>query len=155
MQLGELNYVGNSKWLDRKGEYRVSCRNDRLMSKRRKSNIRGVPLSQIRERILILQDGLCFYCNYFGADTIDHVTPLASKGRNWPTNMVVACDECNQFKASRDPCECELARLEELHQWEDWEQTLHLLYHGCAECMAQPELFSSPFSVLEKYFQRQ
>lgn len=48
------------------------------------------------------RDGLlCSYCSkplLISEATLDHVEPLARGGRNHPSNMVVACNTCNNRK---------------------------------------------------------
>ncbi len=41
----------------------------------------------------------CFYCGEYG-DTIDHLLPRSKGGHTTPVNCVIACNLCNQSKAS-------------------------------------------------------
>jgi 5-methylcytosine-specific restriction endonuclease McrA len=58
-------------------------------------------------RIVIARDGLC--CHYCHAElteneiTIDHIIPKDSGGSNYPDNLCVCCDECNNRKRNMAP----------------------------------------------------
>lgn len=66
------------------------------------------------DRIPILRSGnhTCYYCGYAGisrgqeegADLdIDHVIPSSKGGSSLPSNLVVACKNCNQSKKAKTP----------------------------------------------------
>lgn len=48
------------------------------------------------------QNGKCAYCGC-DLDTsyhIDHIQPLSRGGSNWPTNLALACADCNHSKSN-------------------------------------------------------
>jgi hypothetical protein len=50
----------------------------------------------------------CRYCGLVAAETeltVDHVLPVALGGSDDPSNLVAACEDCNQGKASSGPDE--------------------------------------------------
>ncbi len=48
------------------------------------------------------QDGRCFYCHeQLRKFQIDHKTPFAKGGSNWPDNVVCACQRCNLRKGTK------------------------------------------------------
>jgi 5-methylcytosine-specific restriction endonuclease McrA len=49
------------------------------------------------------QFGLCFYCDKFLQPKyhIDHKTPLSKGGTNWPSNLALACPNCNLQKSDK------------------------------------------------------
>lgn len=73
--------------------------------------------------LLVTQKRRCFYCNQTirfsqlridpGCATVDHFIPLALRGQDDISNVVLACIGCNQRKAARAPS------LTELLKWND------------------------------------
>lgn len=61
------------------------------------------------------QRGKCAYCrlSFRGKHTVDHITPLALGGTNWPRNLQLTCRPCNTKKNAKDPI--------------DWARSLGLL----------------------------
>lgn len=59
------------------------------------------------QRIYAEQAGLCFYCRIAlnGDYEIEHKTPLARQGSNWPENLCCACTPCNRRKRTRTAAE--------------------------------------------------
>lgn len=58
---------------------------------------------QERNRRLLALNDTCHICGKPGADTIDHVVPLARGGTEHPTNLRPAhMYPCNAAKAARD-----------------------------------------------------
>jgi len=47
--------------------------------------------------------GLCAYGCGREASTLDHVWPVARRGKSEPSNLVPACKSCNSSKSDRDP----------------------------------------------------
>ena len=58
-------------------------------------------------RIFEEQGGLCAYCRRSIADGfhIDHAIPLSRGGSNWPSNLRLACQPCNQSKFTKTDAE--------------------------------------------------
>lgn len=80
----------------------------RLDAQRRRCRLKGVDgsftVSDI-ERITERQGGRCACCRKKRKLTIDHITPLAKGGSNWPRNIQMLCKSCNSRKQARDPIE--------------------------------------------------
>jgi 5-methylcytosine-specific restriction endonuclease McrA len=59
------------------------------------------------DRIKKLQRGLCAYCRckLNSKYHVDHITPLAKGGSNWPSNLQLCCPPCNLTKQAMDPIE--------------------------------------------------
>lgn len=55
------------------------------------------------ERLFAEQSGRCFYCGIALDQSyeIEHKTPLARGGSNWPSNLCCACKPCNRAKRTR------------------------------------------------------
>jgi 5-methylcytosine-specific restriction endonuclease McrA len=53
------------------------------------------------------QRGRCVYCNVKLGDSyhVDHIQPLARGGSNWPSNLQLTCERCNNRKRATDPIE--------------------------------------------------
>lgn len=57
------------------------------------------------------QGGCCHYCKarleLSGPNKcqLEHFVPLSRGGSNWPTNLVLACPDCNRKKGSKMPWE--------------------------------------------------
>jgi 5-methylcytosine-specific restriction endonuclease McrA len=51
------------------------------------------------------QRGKCAYCRKSIKDRydIDHIIALINGGSNWPSNIQLCCENCNQRKSSKDP----------------------------------------------------
>lgn len=57
--------------------------------------------------IRVQQKDRCAYCRV-GLNNrghVDHIVPLARGGSNWPRNIQLLCQPCNQRKKDRDPVE--------------------------------------------------
>jgi len=65
---------------------------------------RGSTRAWRKTRTLILQrdHGICHLCHQPGADSVDHITPLAAGGTDDPTNLAAAHQSCNSQKGG-DP----------------------------------------------------
>lgn len=59
------------------------------------------------ERLLKLQGFKCAECrkSVKTGYHVDHITPIARGGTNWPTNLQILCPPCNQHKHASDPIE--------------------------------------------------
>jgi 5-methylcytosine-specific restriction endonuclease McrA len=57
--------------------------------------------------LFVQQRGRCIYCNVkLGKGYhVDHVVPLIKGGSNWPSNLQLTCDKCNNHKRATDPLE--------------------------------------------------
>lgn len=53
------------------------------------------------------QKGCCYWCGVKVGDSyhVDHIVPLSRGGTDWPENLVVACQPCNQSKFNKLPHE--------------------------------------------------
>lgn len=49
--------------------------------------------------------GVCWWCRINDADGMDHLTPKSRGGTNDPSNLVPACDRCNNLKGNKTPAE--------------------------------------------------
>lgn len=58
--------------------------------------------ADVRE-LLKYQGGLCAYCHcHVGEDYhVDHKIPVSRGGPNWPSNLAIACKNCNLRKGKR------------------------------------------------------
>lgn len=45
--------------------------------------------------------GRCQYCNKEGADTLDHIIPMAKGGDRGALNITLACSDCNNEKGDK------------------------------------------------------
>ncbi|HPC12122.1 MAG TPA: HNH endonuclease, partial [candidate division Zixibacteria bacterium] len=70
-------------------------------------NFRKVPLKRImltRKNIILRDDGRCQYCGANkGPMTVDHVIPRTEGGSDSWSNLVCACERCNNLKGNRTP----------------------------------------------------
>lgn len=77
----------------------------------RKLNAEGAHTIADVRRIFEHQRGLCANCHTklfkSGKQTfhVDHITPLAKGGSNWPSNLQCLCPACNMNKSAKDPIE--------------------------------------------------
>lgn len=55
--------------------------------------------------LLDKQGGRCAFCvkKLSTGYHVDHVQPLAKGGSNWPSNLQILCQPCNNRKAAKDP----------------------------------------------------
>lgn len=70
---------------------------------RRRGRIKECEGSHSKADILSLfeaQGGMCSYCrrDVFNSYHVDHKTPIARGGSNWPSNLQITCSECNLQK---------------------------------------------------------
>ena len=62
-----------------------------------------------KDKLFEFQDGRCFWCqekmflgkNNPNSATIDHLVPRSKGGRNFESNYVIACHECNVSRGAR------------------------------------------------------
>jgi 5-methylcytosine-specific restriction endonuclease McrA len=80
-----------------------------LKSKRRAMELQaeGFYTSEDVARIYKLQHGKCAYCRVSLANGYhdDHITALVNGGTNWPSNIQLLCQPCNNKKHVKDPIE--------------------------------------------------
>lgn len=66
----------------------------------------GIPLTPKERFTILLRDGFaCVYCGARSPEArlhVDHVIPRAKGGDNHESNLVTACEPCNQGKATTD-----------------------------------------------------
>lgn len=57
--------------------------------------------------LFVKQRGRCVYCGtkLSTGYHVDHITPLAKGGSNWPSNLQLTCNKCNNQKRATDPVE--------------------------------------------------
>ena len=61
-----------------------------------------------------MSKGTCYYCEGgFALEdlTMDHIVPVARGGRSTPSNVVVACKNCNNEKKHLTPAEMILSKI--------------------------------------------
>ena len=71
----------------------------------RTKNAEGSYIGADLKAIFAAQKGKCAYCRCIivaGYD-IDHIVPLSRGGTNWPRNIQLTCESCNQKKHASDP----------------------------------------------------
>lgn len=76
-------------------EWRVSKHNQRA----RRKGLRGDLRTSQWLYLLFVWGGRCAYCGAL-ATTLDHIVPLETGGGTFATNVLPACDDCNQRKQS-------------------------------------------------------
>ncbi len=97
----------------------------------------------LRDRILE-SGGRCEWCgcNLVGAEIeLDHVVSLARGGSHTPTNLVVACPDCNRRKAQKHPARFAVEIFSETGIRTDL--VARILAHYCVEASRQLPLFST------------
>lgn len=77
----------------------------RLHHVARKHNAEGSFTDEDIKRMTQEQDGCCYYCSERTVLTVDHKTPLARGGSNYPDNLCMACRFCNSQKGARTEAE--------------------------------------------------
>lgn len=93
----------------------------------------GIPL--VRELLWEAQGQGCIYCDtqmlphrrhrgHRYRDTLEHVWPRALGGVDWPGNLALACDQCNNRKGERGPTSEQLDRLRQLNEVLGWPTVL-------------------------------
>lgn len=84
---------------------RRSCTEKKAYRLRRRARELGVFSSLTRADIITLYATTksCYYCHKTRKLTVDHVVPLCRGGTNSVDNVVLACDECNNWKADKEP----------------------------------------------------
>ncbi|MFC3986507.1 HNH endonuclease [Streptosporangium jomthongense] len=71
---------------------------------------------RLRSEIFRRDNSTCHYCGAKAPDvkiTIDHVIPVALGGSDEPSNLVTACEDCNNGKTSVPPNAATVARVSE------------------------------------------
>jgi len=74
-----------------------------------------MPVSKrTRYEVLKRDNHTCRYCHAADSPlTVDHVTPVALGGTDFPDNLVAACQDCNYGKASTSPDAAVVADVEQ------------------------------------------
>lgn len=82
---------------------RAANRNNK--AKRRQAEGRHTAADVARQ--LDAQSGRCFWCPRLVGTIyhVDHFVPLTKGGSNWPSNIVIACPDCNLRKGAKLPDE--------------------------------------------------
>ncbi len=80
----------------------------RTLKRNRKAKIRsadGCFTVEEAARIRTMQKDGCAYCSTSlkGGGHLDHITPVAKGGSNWPSNLQWLCQRCNLSKGAKDP----------------------------------------------------
>jgi len=67
----------------------------------------GFHTTQDIQMLIKTSKGICWWCGekIIGKLHIDHRIPLAKGGSNWPNNLCVSCQKCNQIKNAKMPHE--------------------------------------------------
>lgn len=83
---------------ERTREFQSKCRARRLCAE-------GTHSAADIQRLLDLQGYKCAEClkSVRKKYHVDHITPLARGGTNWPDNLQILCPSCNQHKHASDP----------------------------------------------------
>lgn len=71
------------------------------MERRRYKPLKAARRRLVVDRMLPLQNGLCWWHGEVIKDdekSIEHLVPLACGGTNNPTNLVIACQRCNHAR---------------------------------------------------------
>jgi hypothetical protein len=71
------------------------------------SSLSSVEYQELTEKLLKIQNNLCFICqetinHNFQNTNIDHIIPLANKGKDTEDNFAVAHENCNKAKQDAD-----------------------------------------------------
>ena len=68
-------------------------------------NAEGRHSAEDVQRIFVAQRGKCAHCRISikPGYHVDHIQPLARGGSNWPRNLQLLCQPCNQTKHAKDP----------------------------------------------------
>jgi 5-methylcytosine-specific restriction endonuclease McrA len=84
---------------------REGCRASEHKSRARRKNAEGFFTAEDIDRIYKAQKGKCALCRVPLKTDFhrDHIIPLSKGGTNWPRNIQLLCQPCNQRKHSKDP----------------------------------------------------
>lgn len=67
---------------------------------------RGRGWSKLRASVLRRDRGICYVCHQAGADTVDHVVPLARGGTSHPSNLAaIHSRPCHATKTAQEAAE--------------------------------------------------
>lgn len=74
---------------------------------------------RIVPRILRRDGGICHLCGQPGADTADHLVPVAQGGTHTPSNLRAAHQTCNRKRGDRpiDQARNEILRTNDSSDW--------------------------------------
>jgi 5-methylcytosine-specific restriction endonuclease McrA len=94
----KLHY--NKEWNDKHREQiRAHTRNRRA----KEQNAIGTHKPKDIENIYLSQDGKCKYCDKPVGNKfhVDHIVPISRGGTNYPNNLVITCQSCNDSKGNK------------------------------------------------------
>lgn len=92
----------NRRWRAKYPEKKQAA--DRL-NKCRRRGAAGKFTAEDTTRIRLAQRDKCAACaiDLHGTGQLDHITPIANGGSNWPRNLQWLCADCNRAKWHKDP----------------------------------------------------
>jgi 5-methylcytosine-specific restriction endonuclease McrA len=103
-------YLANKEKVSAKSVAWANAHPEEISAQRRNSRARrraaeGTFSAKDIQRIIEAQKGKCAICREKVGDKfqVDHITPIAKGGSNWPKNLQVVCRSCNGKKHARDP----------------------------------------------------
>jgi 5-methylcytosine-specific restriction endonuclease McrA len=103
-------------------------------SKRLQAQLIARRRRQLRTAAVQEQNGICIYCRQrFTAEllpTLEHIVPLSKGGDDHPTNVVAACESCNNERGNRNYYAF-LRYKHSLLDRDNWETDHDQNYHTC------------------------
>ena len=99
----------NRELINEKGRiyYQENCEQRKASSHAIRTKRAGCEGSYSKDdvsKLLVLQRRTCACCrNKLTKYHIDHINPLAKGGTNWPENLQLLCQNCNQRKSDKHP----------------------------------------------------
>lgn len=98
----EMARVARRRYYERRTDYLLALNRDQ---RAKRANAEGKHSGADVSRIVVLQNGKCAYCRckISGKFHVDHIMPLAKGGTNWPNNLQILCQPCNNKKSAKHP----------------------------------------------------